>query len=86
MTAMIASSIPFAVGGGLLPVTLAILFVLVGAPRDRAKTCEIASLGGLARSMPLLATLTCFAFLALGEKRVNAGWIFKRFAQAPGGM
>jgi two-component system cell cycle sensor histidine kinase PleC len=47
MTAMIASSIPFAVGGGLLPVTLAILFVLGPSTRLDTITLGFLCVGGL---------------------------------------
>src|SRR5579872_1814031 len=47
MTAMLASSIPFAVGGGLLPVTLAILFVLGPSTRLDTLTLGFLCVGGL---------------------------------------
>jgi two-component system, cell cycle sensor histidine kinase PleC len=47
MTAMIASSIPFAVGGGLLPVTLAILAVLGPSTRLDTMTLGFLCVGGL---------------------------------------
>jgi two-component system, cell cycle sensor histidine kinase PleC len=47
MTAMIASSIPFAVGGGLLPVTLAILAVLGPSTRLDTLTLGFLCVGGL---------------------------------------
>jgi two-component system cell cycle sensor histidine kinase PleC len=47
MTAMIASSIPYAVGGGLLPVTLAILFMLGPSTRLDTVTLGFLCVGGL---------------------------------------
>jgi two-component system cell cycle sensor histidine kinase PleC len=47
MTAMVASSIPFAVGGGLLPVTLAILFILGPSTRLDTMTLGFLCVGGL---------------------------------------
>lgn len=47
MTAMIASSIPFAVGGGLLPVTVAILVLLGPSTRLDTMTLGFLCIGGL---------------------------------------
>ena len=47
MTAMIASSIPFAVGGGLLPVTVAILVILGPSTRLDTLTLGVLCVGGL---------------------------------------